>query len=71
MDAAAIRASFVKISLKRACQDGAGALAARTFREFQRYLQWHPEAIPEPERSVNWSGAYLYMSNHRSFDYKV
>jgi hypothetical protein len=52
VDTDRIRELFVKTSINRACQDTEGHLAARTAREFRRYLDWHPDALPEPERSV-------------------
>jgi hypothetical protein len=52
VDTDRIRTLFVKTSINRACQDTEGHLAARTAREFRRYFDWHPDAVPEPDRTA-------------------
>ena len=52
MDAALIRAAFIRTNLDQAQRHPAGSLAARTAAEFRRYVDWYADTLPEPERKM-------------------
>ncbi len=50
MDANQIRVAYIKGHLQRALAHESGARAARIFREFRRYVEWHSNSLPELDR---------------------